>query len=103
MLESLLHVAINGPPVEKCLPLIKQAVQVWLEKKPKRKLPSKSNTMKSLSGPQAIELQYASIQTKESTVLKRDNTKAAMKDMMLVSFDNDIDNDEKTAEDDELF
>ena len=59
--------------------------------------------MNSLSGPQAIELQEASMQTEESIVLTRNNTKAAMKDMMLVSFDNDIDNDEKTAEDDELF
>ena len=103
MLESLLHVAINGPPVEKCLPLIKRAVQVWLEKKPRRKLPSKPNTLNSLWGPQAIELQYASIQTEESTVLTRDNTKAAMKDMMLAGFNYDIDDDEKTEEDDVLF
>ena len=59
--------------------------------------------MNSLSGPQAIELHDASIQTEESTVLTRDNTKAAMKDMMLVSFDYDIDDDEETEEDDELF
>ena len=103
MLESLLHEAINDPPVEKCLPLIKWAIQVWLEKKPRRKLPSKPNTLNSLSGPQAIELQYASIQTEESTVLTEDNTKAAMTDMMIVGFNYDIDDDEETEEDDELF
>ena len=59
--------------------------------------------MNSLSGPQAIELQYASIQTEESTVLTRDNTKAAITDMMLMCFNYDTDDDEETEEDDELF
>ena len=66
MSESLLHVAINGPPVQKCLPLIKQAVQVWLEKKLWRKLPGKLNTMNSFSVPQAIELQQLPLYRQKS-------------------------------------
>ena len=40
MLESLLHITINGPPVEKAEALINTAVAMWKDKKKRRKLPS---------------------------------------------------------------
>ena len=40
MLESLLHITINGPPVEKAEALINTAVAMCKDKKKRRKLPS---------------------------------------------------------------
>lgn len=40
MLESLLHITINGPPVEKAEALINTTVAMWKDKKKRRKLPS---------------------------------------------------------------
>ena len=44
MLESLLHISINGPEIstEECDQLIREAVKLWLDKKKmeRRKLPN---------------------------------------------------------------
>ena len=40
MLKSLLHITINGSPVEKAEVLINTAVAMWKDKKKRRKLPS---------------------------------------------------------------
>ena len=42
MLESLLHIAINGPPVKESEAVINKAVELWKEKKKKRKKLSRS-------------------------------------------------------------
>ena len=39
MLESLLHISINGPPVKESEAVINKAVALWKEKKHRRKLP----------------------------------------------------------------
>ena len=38
MLESLLHIAINGPPVKESEAVINKAVELWKEKKKRKKL-----------------------------------------------------------------
>ena len=40
MLESLMHITINGPEVQECKSLVKKAVKEWHEVKPCRKLPN---------------------------------------------------------------
>ena len=47
MLESLLHITINGPPVEKAEALINTAVAMWEDKKKRRKL--RSSDLESFS------------------------------------------------------
>lgn len=42
MLESLLHITINGPPVQESEFLITKAVALWKEKNHRRKLPRSS-------------------------------------------------------------
>lgn len=42
MLESLLHISINGPPVKESEVVINKAVALWKEKKHRRKLPRSS-------------------------------------------------------------
>ena len=42
MLESLLHISINGPPVKESEAVINKAVALWKEKKHRRKLPRSS-------------------------------------------------------------
>lgn len=42
MLESLLHISINGPPVKESEAVINKAVALWKEKKHRRKLPQSS-------------------------------------------------------------
>ena len=42
MLESLLHISINGPPVKESEAVINKAVALWKEKKQRRKLPRPS-------------------------------------------------------------
>lgn len=43
MLESLLHISINGPPVKESEAVINKAVALWKEKKHRRKLPRSSH------------------------------------------------------------
>ena len=42
MLQSLLHLSINGPPVKESEAVINKAVALWKEKKHRRKLPRSS-------------------------------------------------------------
>lgn len=42
MLESLLHISINGPSTDDCQDLVKQATKQWLAK-PRRKLEKQSH------------------------------------------------------------
>lgn len=39
MLQAILNVGINGPEVQKCRPIVKDAVSAWLQAKERRKLP----------------------------------------------------------------
>ena len=47
MLESLLHISINGPPVKESEAVINKAVALWKEKKHRRKLPRSSRLQKN--------------------------------------------------------
>ena len=38
MLESLMHITINGPEVQECESLVKKAVKTWHEVKARRKI-----------------------------------------------------------------
>ena len=38
MLESLMHITINGPEVQECESLVKKAVKKWHEVKARRKI-----------------------------------------------------------------
>ena len=42
MLESLLHISVNGPPVKESEAVINKAVALWKEKKHRRRLPRSS-------------------------------------------------------------
>ena len=42
MLESLLHISLNGPPVKESEAVINKAVALWKAKKHRRKLPQSS-------------------------------------------------------------
>ena len=43
MLEALLHISINGPPVREAQELVKEAVEAWSNAKKRRKLPPSAN------------------------------------------------------------
>jgi len=43
MLESILHVLINGPPATECSHIIDQAVKDWLAASKRRKLPTSNH------------------------------------------------------------
>ena len=60
MLDALLQVSINGPPVSEAKEVVEQAVGLWLEEKQRRKLPevtaSTSNTRENSEVVQGTEL-----------------------------------------------
>ena len=62
MLQTILCVGINRPDVQSCLPVVKEAVRVWLEAKERRKLPKVSQSNNPTPGPSAVIVQY---ETKE--------------------------------------
>ena len=47
VLESLLHISINGPPLKESEAVINKAVALWKEKKHRRKLPRSSRLQQS--------------------------------------------------------
>ena len=47
MLQNLLHLSINGPPVKESEAVINKAVALWKEKKHRRKLPRSSRLPKN--------------------------------------------------------
>ena len=62
MLQAILCVGINRPDVQSCLPVVKEAVRVWLEAKERRKLPKVSQSNNPTPGPSVVIVQY---ETKE--------------------------------------
>lgn len=63
MLQAILAVGINGPDVQSCLPVVKEAVRVWLEAKERRKLPRVPKSNNPTPGPSVVI-----VQTKEMGV-----------------------------------
>ena len=57
MLEALLHISINGPPVSKAQELVKEAVESWSKAKKRRKLPPPASPDATSSGNSQTEVQ----------------------------------------------
>lgn len=57
MLEALLHISINGPPVGEAQELVKEAVEAWSNAKKRRKLPPSENPGGTSSGNSQGEVQ----------------------------------------------
>jgi len=57
MLEALLHISINGPPVGEAQELVKEAVEAWSNVKKRRKLPPSENPGGTSSGNSQGEVQ----------------------------------------------
>jgi len=57
MLEALLHISINGPPVGEAQELVKEAVEAWSNAKKRRKLPPSANPGGTSSGNSQGEVQ----------------------------------------------
>lgn len=57
MLQAILVVGINGPDVQSCLPVVKEAVRVWLEAKERRKLPNVPKSDNPTSEPSVVIVQ----------------------------------------------
>ena len=65
MLQAILAVGINGPGVQSCLPVVKEAARVWLEAKERRKLPKVPKSDNPTSEPSLVIVQC---ETKEMGV-----------------------------------
>lgn len=65
MLQQILAVGINGPGVQSCLPVVKEAARVWLEAKERRKLPKVPKSDNPTSEPSQVIVQC---ETKEMGV-----------------------------------
>ncbi|XP_078346379.1 zinc finger protein 862-like [Oculina patagonica] len=59
MLEALLHITINGPPVSEAQGLIKESVETWNKAKKRRKLPPRASLGAVASGNSQSEVQAA--------------------------------------------
>ena len=57
MLQAILAVGINGPDVQSYLPVVKEAVRVWLEAKQGRKLPKVPLSNNSTPEPSVVIVQ----------------------------------------------
>ncbi|PFX24753.1 hypothetical protein AWC38_SpisGene10654 [Stylophora pistillata] len=57
MLRAILAVGINGPGVQSCLPVVKEAARVWLEAKERRKLPKVPKSDNPTSEPSLVIVQ----------------------------------------------
>ena len=57
MLEALLHISINGPPVGEAQELVKEAVKAWSNAKKRRKLPPSANPGGTSCGNSQSEVQ----------------------------------------------
>ena len=57
MLEALLHISINEPPVSEAQELVKEAVEAWSNAKKRRKLPPSANPCGTPSGNSQSEVQ----------------------------------------------
>ena len=60
MLEALLHISINGPPVSEAQELVKEAFESWGKAKKRRKLPPPVNIGVTSSGNSQSEVQAIS-------------------------------------------
>lgn len=65
MLQAILAVGINGPGVQSCLPVVKEAVRTWLQAKERRKLPKVTKSNNPTPGPSVVTVQC---ETKEMGV-----------------------------------
>ena len=61
MLQAILAVGINGPDVQRCLPVVKDAVSAWLQGKERRKL--RKVPKNAIPGPSLVRVQTS--ETKE--------------------------------------
>ena len=114
MLEGILHIQINGPPVNKSNELVREAVDVWLKAKPRRKLPkAKAEGNRTSDGKQEetcvhiVETNEIGIQKdleeEEEEVQESESSQfnAAAKALDLDDDDEDDDDDDDDEDDDE--
>ena len=72
MLEVLLQISINGPPVSEAEDLVKEAVKTWSKTKKRRKLPPAVNHGATTSGNSEIPVQTILVDTAIQTDLEAD-------------------------------
>ncbi|XP_060575685.1 zinc finger protein 862-like isoform X2 [Ruditapes philippinarum] len=84
MMETLMHVGINGPPVEQSEEVIKTSVSNWLKTKTRRKVKPMKQTLISSGSPAStsIMVEDAAVQT-DQVMVSRDEIKTVIKEMML--------------------
>lgn len=69
MMETLMHVGINGPPVEQSKEVIKMSVSNWLKVKPRRKVkPMQKASSGSSAIPASIMVEDAAVQPAGKTI-----------------------------------
>lgn len=72
MLEALLHISINGPPVSEAQELVEAAVEAWSKAKKWRKLPPPTNLGAVTSGNLRSEAQAILVDSAVQTDLEGD-------------------------------
>ena len=106
MLESLLHICINAPDPtsHKGQKIVKQAVETWLQMKPRRKLPKymPSAAAKEAASPTTV-LTEAAVQTEPVTVVDEEvlqtAVRAAVKGLNLEGYSSEEEEEEGDSED----
>ena len=98
MLDCLMQVCINGPDVEDTSGVIKEAVEIWLTQKHRRKLHAKGSTCTS----NVKSMCTSGVQTDEVMVVDRDADRqevaAALKALCLEQDqpDTDVNSDDES-------
>ena len=72
MLEALLHISINGPPVSEAQELVKEAVESWSKAKKRRKLLPPANPGATSSGNSQSEVQAILVDSAVQTDIQVD-------------------------------
>ena len=110
MLESLLHITINGPPIKKAEALLNTVIPLWKDKKKRRKLPSshlESFSTKNLEREQEVEIPVVDLvnfkqgQVDEETVVELEVEETGInlaKELDLDEYDDLIDQNVSDAE-----
>ena len=106
MLESLLHIYINAPnpTYNKGQKIVKQAVETWLQMKPRRKQPKymPSAAAKEAGLPTTV-LTEAAVQTEPVTVVDEEvlqtAVRAAVKGLNLEGYSSEEEEEEGDSED----
>lgn len=92
MLQSLLMVVLNGPDSLKCRPIAQKAIEIWKEKKKRRKLPAPPKASQSsgqVTDAQPVTLQDVGVQC---TPVNTD-TSSVNKLMELVGLDSECESE----------